>query len=533
MKVCVRGGRVYDPTNRRAGDVADIAIDGDRIVSSDGFEPERVIDATGGIVMAGGVDMHSHIAGPMVNRARRLLAETSPGARAAPPLVPSSSLTGRLYAALGYTTAIDAAVAPTGARQCYREIAATDHLDCGFLLLLANHEGLIDRLARGERTAAVEMARSLLVRTGAFGIKAVNPGGVARWKHGADPVTTLDDRIGSTDVTPGHILELLADVAEESRLPHPLHIHCNRLGTPMNIETTLATSVRLAGRRHHLAHVQFHAYGASSSGALASAASRLAEYLNQTPTVTVDIGQVMLDEALTLSADEALEHRLWRLTGKRYVNHDVELETGCGMVEFRYLPRSRLHALQWAVGLELLLLVRDPWQIALTTDHPNGGSFLKYPKLIAQLMSRDVRREAMLQANADAIAGTNLPDLSREYSLAEIAVVTRAGPARILGLERKGHLGVGADADVVVYDDLSDREKMFRTPRYVLRSGRVIAENGEPITRGTGRVLRAVIGDDGVDEAPLRRWFDAYGSYPLDQLGPRRPELEAARAIAP
>ena len=37
-----------------------------------------------------------------------------------------------------------------------------------------------------------------------------------------------------------------------------------------------------------------------------------------------------------------------------------------------------------------------------------------------------------------------------------ICIITRAGPAKCLGLKDKGHLGVGADADVTVYDMLED-----------------------------------------------------------------------------
>ncbi len=47
-----------------------------------------------------------------------------------------------------------------------------------------------------------------------------------------------------------------------------------------------------------------------------------------------------------------------------------------------------MHALQWAIGLEWYLLVEDPWRVAMSTDHPNGGSFLAYPQIIRLLMDR-------------------------------------------------------------------------------------------------------------------------------------------------
>ena len=58
---------------------------------------------------------------------------------------------------------------------------------------------------------------------------------------------------------------------------------------------------------------------------------------------------------------------------KRWVAMDIECEAGCGVLPFRYKDKSFVNALQWAIGLELFLLIEDPWRIALTTDHPNGA----------------------------------------------------------------------------------------------------------------------------------------------------------------
>ena len=116
----------------------------------------------------------------------------------------------------------------------------------------------------------------------------------------------------------------------------------------------------------------------------------------------------------------------------------------------------------------------------LSTDHPNGGSFLSYPKLIRLLMDRGFREDQMGRANQRAIRRTALLDgLDREYTLNEIAIITRAAPARRLGLRDKGHLGIGADADVTIYHDRADREEMFATPRYVIKAGEIAVEEGE------------------------------------------------------
>ena len=127
----------------------------------------------------------------------------------------------------------------------------------------------------------------------------------------------------------------------------------------------------------------------------------------------------------------------------------------------------------------------------LSTDHPNGGSFLSYPRLIRLLMDREFRNEQIRRVNQKAMRRTVLlDDLEREYTLEEIAIITRAGPARLLGLRDKGHLGVGADADITIYDDRADREAMFEAPRYVIKDGRAVVEDGELRDVGAGRLLR-------------------------------------------
>src|SRR5207237_9566741 len=120
-----------------------------------------------------------------------------------------------------------------------------------------------------------------------------------------------------------------------------------------------------------------------------------------------------------------------------------------------------LDALQWSTGLELLLLVRDPWRVVLTTDHPNAAPFTSYPHLMRLLMDKPVRDEQFARLHPDVAAQSALRHITRELSLYEIAIMTRAAPARLLGLADRGHLGPGAAADVAVYRWQADAEAMF------------------------------------------------------------------------
>jgi formylmethanofuran dehydrogenase subunit A len=182
-----------------------------------------------------------------------------------------------------------------------------------------------------------------------------------------------------------------------------------------------------------------------------------------------------------------------------------------------------VHALQWGIGLELFLLSRDPWRLVLSTDHPNGGSFLSYPRLIRLLMDREFRNEQIRRVNRAAMKRTVLlDDLDREYTLEEIAIITRAGPARLLGLTDKGHLGVGADADITVYVDDADREAMFAAPRHVIKDGHHVVEDGELRETGPGRLLRVGAQYDESIEPTLEKLFEErysvqFKSYPVSE----------------
>jgi len=529
------GGTVHDPANGVDGEIRDVCIENGRIVA-DVPDGTPTLDARGMIVMPGGVDIHSHVASAACNHARRLLVEEhSANPAAAPALepgtspprsgtggtLPSTFTTGYRYAGLGYTTVFDAAVAPITARHTHAEFDDTPIVDGGFYILLGNDEYLLRQVDAGERDRARDYAAWMIEATGGYAIKIVNPGGVQAWKSGQRNLTGIDEALGSSRVTPRAILETLADAANTLRLPHPVHIHCNNLGQAGNVATTLATMDALSGRRAHFTHLQFHCYGSGPEGKTgwSSAARQVIERVNADSEISVDVGQVMFGAATTLSADGPAQYLLQASSGRKWTNIDVELETGCGIIPYRYEERAAVSALQWAVGLELFLLSADPWRVVLSTDSPNGGSFEAYPALIQLLMDRTVRDEQLKRVNQRLLAGSALADgLAREYSLNEIAIVTRAGPARLLGLRHKGHLGVGADADVTVYTREADLARMFSLPRYVIKSGVLVVEEGQLRRAPAGRRLRLAPGHDDAVVPDLRRFYDEYGTVSFDNF---------------
>lgn len=512
-------GKVHDPANGIDGRIQDICVQDGKIVADVSPEARR-IDVSGMVVMPGGIDMHCHIAGGKVNLARKLQPEDhrldvhprTPFTRSGTGgTVPSTFTTGYRYAMLGYTTAMEAAVAPMGARHVLEELNDTPILDKGYFMLLGDNLMLYKLLKEGRHEEFRQTVAWWFNAAKAYAPKLVNPGGGEPWKHRNSNVVDLDDEVDYFDISPRKIIEALTTTANDLGLPHPVHIHCNNLGVGGNYQTTLNTMRTIAGRQAHITHIQFHSYGGELGGMPNSKAKDIAEYINAHPEVSADVGQVMFGHATGMTADAPLAWMLHKVSGNKWVNCDIENESGCGVVPIVYQDTNYVHALQWGIGLELFLLSDDPWRMVLSTDHPNGGSFLSYPKLIRLLMDRQFRNEQIRSVNQKAMKSTVLlDDLEREYTLQEIAIITRAAPARLLGLQEKGHLGAGADADITIYMESENKEEMFTTPRYVFKDGRLIIEDGEFRSDHEGRILHVAPDYDPAIEEVIRPFFEDY-----------------------
>ncbi|MFA4964584.1 MAG: formylmethanofuran dehydrogenase subunit A [Thermoleophilia bacterium] len=521
MMLGILGGRVYDPQHGKDGEVGDIWVKDGRVVAAAEVDRGRaeVVDAAGLVVMPGGVDIHAHIVGGEVNAGRKMRPEDHRGherARSgtmragAGGTVPSTYATGYLYSELGYTTVMQASAAPLVVRHTHEELEDTPNLDNGAFIVMGNNHFVMKAIADKQPERARDYVAWLLGASQGYAIKVVNPGGVENWKWGRN-VAELDDEVIGYGVTPRQIVQTLAGIADDLGLPHPVHIHGINLGRHTSARTSIEMIEALDGHRVHLCHLQFLSYGPGPGHVHRSEAAAVAAAVNARPLVTVDVGQVIFGSATTMTCDGPLQHRLHVTTGGRWINDDVESESGGGIVPITYKASNPINATMWLTGLELFLLIDDPWRVYLTTDHPNAGCFTSYPQVIRLLMDRGYRREMFDKLHPRARKGALLPELDREYSLGEIAIITRAGPARTLGLAAKGHLGVGADADITVYEEHDDKEAMFARPRYVYKGGVLVARDGAAVADVAGRTFSVAPPYDPAIETDLRTFFkEAY-----------------------
>ncbi len=526
----------------------DIAIRDGKIVEKVNELRAEKVDASGMIVMPGGVDIHCHIAGSEVNTGRLLRPEDhfrdferkTPKTRSGVGYsVPSTFTTGYRYARMGYTTIMNPSMPPLEAKHTHEELNDTPMVDKGTYPLLGDWWFVLEYLKKGEIEECARYVAWMITSTKGYAIKIVNPGGLEAWGSGRN-LSSIDDQVPYFDITPREILRGLLKVNKLLNLPHTIHVHTNNLGKPGNYLTALDTMKcveDLASEDKpaiHITHCQFSAFKGSDWRTLKSGAEEIAKYINNHSHVTLDMGQVIFTDTTTMTADGPFQYTLHELSGNKWVNHDVETETCSGIVPFRYRRKSYVHAIQWSIGLELALLIKDPWKIFMTTDHPNAGPFTSYPRIIGWLMSRKAREAALNRINPRARNRSLLPSIDRELGFYAIAIMTRAGQAKALGLKNKGHLGVGADADVAIYKmnpETIDPSRKYKTVRkafkqaaYTIKGGEIVVKNGEIMQHVKGatmwldvQVSNPVEITDEMKRRFREYWTVEYENYPVTE----------------
>ena len=498
----IKNAFVIDPIQRIFGETMDIAIRDGKIVD-DVKNPDEVIDAGGMLTLPGGIDSHTHVCGTKVNCGRYMSPEDMRSVRTVQKgkmhatsgfSVPTTYGNSYRYSRMGYTTLLEGAMAPMAARHTHEEFRYTPLQDCFANTLFDGNWFALEAIEEGDIKRLAGVLAWYLSAVKGFGVKLTNPGGTEAWGFGKN-VTCIHEQIPRFAITPRDIIVRMVEANEMLNLPHSVHLHCNNLGQPGNYLCTLDTYDAipdLNSKRQSLysTHVQFHSYGGTSWNDFCSKADDIAQSVNNKPHIVIDTGQVMFGKTTTMTADGPMEFNLYRLYNNKWSNHDVELETGSGVIPVIYQRKNLVNAIMWSIGLELALLVDDPWQCILATDNPNGAPFVKYPEVMALLMSKAYREKEFATLHKSTNRRVSLPAIDREITWDEIVVMTRSAQARAMGIidYGKGHLAEGAEADIAIYpidvtttDPTRDYECIingFGTTDYTIKRGEVVCQRG-------------------------------------------------------
>jgi formylmethanofuran dehydrogenase subunit A len=544
-ELIIKNGFVFDPINRINGEKMDIAIKNGKIVQKVAGKAQ-VIDASGLTIMPGGVDIHTHIAGGEVNTGRMVrpedhikdtVSKTATTRSGTGYSIPSTFVTGYRYSKMGYTTVMNPSMAPLEAKHTHEELNDIPLVDKATYPLLGDWWFVLENLAKGKIEECARHVAWMMDITKGYAIKIVNPGGLESWGFGRN-VHSIDDQVPNFCITPREIIRGLAKVNKMLNLPHTIHLHTNNLGLPGNYTTTLDSMRALENLYEgdkpvgHITHLQFASFGGDGWGNMKSAAEEVSRYINAHNHMTFDMGQVIFTDTTTMTADGPFEFTLYQLSGHKWVNSDVETETSGGIIPFHYKKNNAVNAKQWSIGLELALLIKDPWKMFLSTDHPNGGPFFAYPRVLAWLYSKNAREATLKHCHKKAQKASLLPSIDRELSLYELAIISRAGQAKALGLKDKGHLGIGADADIAIYainPETTDIARKYKTVRrafkhaaYTIKDGKIVVKDGEVVGEADGRTMWLDVQtkepcriDDEIKSKFRQYWTVDYENYPV------------------
>ena len=533
MKFKIINGKIFDPTQKLNGEKRDIFVDNGMISFPDKSQIrdyKNCYNAEGLIVMAGAIDIHSHIAGGNVNNARLLTPEIHSNFLEQnlnrKKLLPgfnsrwTSEGTGYRYAEMGYTTVIEPAVLPINAFLTQLELENIPMIDKACLGIVGNDNFLLDALSKKKGQSFIDDYVAWNINSSkSIGLKVINAGGTEFFKQkGESESFEIDDIVPEYGVSSREILKSLNIANENLRIPHPVHVHCNNLGMAGNIKSILNTIDAAEGRRMHLAHIQFYGYDDKGKKGFSSGSRELADAVNKNKNISVDIGQVMFKPTITISSD------IWKqnqaksnANPKKWIISEIE-DGGGGIIPYEYKEKNYINALQWAIGLELFLLIKDPWRVYLTTDHPNGAPFTSYPELIRLLMDKDFRDFEINKINKHAREISYLRSIERTYSFYEICIMTRAAPAKILGLNDRGSLKKGSVADIALYDPKKPIDKMFANAEHVFKNGIEIVRGGKVLRHLETATKCLKLNYDEKIHKKIKKWFDNFYSLSLTEF---------------
>ncbi|MHA1712081.1 MAG: amidohydrolase family protein [Candidatus Freyarchaeota archaeon] len=467
--IILKNGFVFDPLNGIEGEKMDIMIKDGFIVDQVDERESKVLDVKGKMVVPGGIDCHTHLAAQTLSFAKMINLK-----------VPLPRETGEVYLKNGYTFIVESGTFFSRALHTHLWLQEAHSLDKACLLLLDSNWFLLTLAQQGDVKAAADTIAWLLRTTKTYGIKLVNPLSAEAWTWKRE-WKGMEEKIRHLGVSPLEYAEFILKASQILNLPSPLHIHPDGALQKGGYEKAVRTLEKLREvGKVHLAHAQLYTFGEEEEKA-----EELAKYINSASNIEAEIGQTTLTGKIMTSSDPYLAYaHLGRLS----FLDQIEIEGVSTLIKVG----EKLGEL-WAVGLKLLLNVKDLSKVQLTVNHPNCGLASDYPLVAAWLVSKKAREK--MDKNGQ------LSQLDQELTLQELFMVTRCSPAAALGLNGKGNLSRGAEADVAVYDfnpestdpskDYEALVKALSKTAYTIKGGEIIVKNGEVMRSTAGKTLWA------------------------------------------
>lgn len=481
----LRGGLLVDPVNGVEGE-RDIGIAGGRVVAVadvlSAGDAADTVDVSGRMVMPGAIDPHVHLAGT-AGRPR--------------------TVGHRMVAASGIVTALDLSCTPARLIESLR-----DH---GAGLNVAGLFGLSPRVTLETTNPSRETLRVLLEQAladGAIGFKVLGAG------------VPMDPDAAATAI----------DLCNTARAYVAFHLGTSASGS--NLTGVRELPSLLGTNRVQVAHVNSYCRGLfedtvrevqETLSTLRGLRDRVVSesYLAKPNGCN---GRCDGDFLLDTSARDSLALLGYR--GDRLGLRQSMIERVTSVVVERggvgVLVTGPEAADLWETAgtqISVSFPVNDPATTILcaTAREPDGDFTVNALSTDGGVLPRNVLLEK----------GLNLVRYGA-FSLSEFVRKASANAAAMLGLWNKGHLGVGADADITVLDLTVDKPVMsFNRGRLIMKDGIVLGRGGTLLVTSAGEA-RARSAGVAYEVIELAR----SGLYAPERTSTLHPREQAARAAA-
>lgn len=491
----IKNGLVFDPLNKIEGEIKDILIEDGKIVEKFSTEKDiNIIDAKSKTVIPSGIDIHCHVASQQLNWVRligsknKIFSDYWKGI--------TLQKIAHDYLKNGYTFVLEANVFPSLAMKTVFNFNNLPVLDKGFLLNVSNLWPLELEFQKAKIEELSTFLLDLLGKTHAFGMKAYNPFESENWNF-----KVLRDGLDTPgrlyNFTPMDVYLNLIKANEFMHLPHSLHVHVEGYESIRGKENLNALLEKINSLEYddnpnndaphersqiiHLAHVALYNVDADNGS--------LIEAINSSPRIDVDLGIIGFNPINPLiSSDRGQIKELKKGNEIPVIKSAIESE-GDQFSTIRTITKNdEKFSIFWLNAMSLALKIKNKWQVQFSTNYPNHGDINDTPKMLSLLMSNEKRTDYLNTLNAKKYADKFLNGNNESLTFNDIIIITRASPAKSLGIAHlKGNLGSGADGDVNILDvnmndielpkEVDAIEKAFLNLNYVVKGGNIVKQN--------------------------------------------------------
>ena len=506
-KIIVKNGIVYDPINNIDGEVKDVLIQDGTIVEKFSNQEDVIeIDAKNKTVVPGAIDIHTHITAQQVNWVRLLGTKNSTFQETWKGL--TLDFIARQYLSNGYTFLLEANVFPSLASQATFDLTMLPVLDSAYLLNLSNFWPMELEFQKGMVDQASAYLSDVLDKTKAFGIKIYNPFEREEWNY-KKLRDDLERKGRLYNFTPLDVYENMTRYVENLKLPHSIHAHIEAYETEqakknlrlvlnrikeLNLEPPNKSEQEKRSQIFHVAH--------ASSYNMDGDNSELIKFYNENTEFDLDLGFIGFNPINpVISSDRRLINTLsGQENSFKLIRSAIELE-GDTFSSLRIFDKhNKDNCTIWANGVDLALKIKNKWQVQLSVNFPNYSSISKVPQISSWLLSNKAREDFMQDFSSEFLKDNTISSNNESLSFFEYVIITRASPAKSLGIgDIKGNLGIGADGDLNIIDLNLKKENIhnnyqsvidaFSNLNYVIKSGKIIKKDQNLDLTSKGKIF--------------------------------------------